>query len=161
MKWLREHFEKYQQLRPWSFCWRISLEGTAMSLLIAGLLFPFAEERAITNLDIGAAFVILVLVAPVLETLLLQGLPVYVARKCRATAKTRIIAATAVFSALHFPEGFAAGMSAGLVGGFYFAFTYVHWRRTGRWVAYWTTMVSHAIHNGIAFVLLAIFGAWT
>jgi hypothetical protein len=59
-----------------------------------------------------------------------------------------------LFAAAHFTEGLAVGVGAGLVGGFYFAFTYVHRRERSRWTALWTTAVCHGIHNAIAILLL-------
>ena len=64
----------------------------------------------------------------------------------------------AIFAGLHFLDGVAAGICAGMAGGFYFAFTFAHWREKSRWTAFWVTAVSHAFNNFVAFVLLAIGG---
>jgi len=93
-----------------------------------------------------------------LETLLMQALPIFIARKINASIKAQIITGTVVFSVFHLTEGFGAFISAGIIGGFYFSFTYAHWRTKSRWQAFWVTAGSHAIHNTIAFILILIFG---
>ena len=102
-----------------------------------------------------------VVIAPILETLLFQALPVWIARLFGAGFATQVVVSVIPFCVVHALEGIATGLAAGLVGGFYFAFTYVHWRARSRWTAFWTTALSHAIHNGIAFVLLLASGELT
>jgi hypothetical protein len=160
MNWLKEHFERYRQRSPWDFCWRIAVEGTVLSLVAAAILaFIIGEpEREFLQWPMGVIFLVVVLIAPPLETLLLQALPVFVARKLKASFRVQVIVSTVIFTACHIPEGFITTISAGLVGGFYFAFTYVHWRQKTRWTAFWVTALSHTIHNGIAVGLLAMLG---
>jgi hypothetical protein len=95
-----------------------------------------------------------VVIAPTVETLLFQALPIAVMRLFKAGFRWQVFAATTLFAAVHFTEGVAVGAGAGLVGGFYFSFTYAHWRGRSRWTALWTTTLCHAIHNAIAILLL-------
>ncbi|HUT30212.1 MAG TPA: CPBP family glutamic-type intramembrane protease [Sedimentisphaerales bacterium] len=160
MNWLKEHFERYKQRSPWDFCWRIAVEGTVLGLLAAAILTLIIgeAEREFLQLPMGAIFLVGVLIAPPLETLLLQALPVFVARKLKASFRVQVIVSTVIFAACHIMEGFTTAISAGLVGGFYFGFTYVHWRQKSRWTGFWVTALSHAIHNGIGVGLLAVLG---
>jgi hypothetical protein len=99
-----------------------------------------------------------VVVAPVLETLVFQAFPVWIARLCKARFSVQIVLSVVAFTIVHAVEGVQAGIAAGLAGGFYFAFTYVHWRERSRWQAFWVTAVSHAIHNAILIPLAFAFG---
>jgi len=99
-----------------------------------------------------------VVVAPVLETLLLQALPVWIARLCKSGSSGQVIVSVVPFTISHAIEGIGTGIAAGLLGGFYFAFTYVHWRERSRWQAFWVTAVSHAIYNAIAISLMFALG---
>jgi len=161
MKWLRRHFERYRQRSAWDFCWRIAVEGTLLSLLSSVLLISIfgGEDREFADWGIGELFLIVVLIAPAIETMLLQALPIFVVRKFGGSFRVQIIISTVIFAACHFPEGAAVGISAGVIGGFYFGFTYAHWREKSRWASFWVTATSHAIHNGIAVGLLVLFGA--
>jgi hypothetical protein len=47
----------------------------------------------------------------------------------------------------HFGAASVTGLSAGLVGGFYFAFTYTAWRRQSALRAYAMTTAHHALYN--------------
>lgn len=96
--------------------------------------------------------------APPIETLLFQALPVFLARKCGASLRVQIIASVIPFALVHALEGVATGVAAGLLGGFYFAFTYAHWREKSRWTAFWTTWAVHTIQNGILVTLMLAAG---
>ena len=157
---LIRHFQRYRQRKPWAFCWRIAVEGLIVSLLCAlvlALLFP-ALGREFPDWSAGTIFLIIVVLAPVYETLLFQALPIYIAGRFKARFAFQIIASMAVFAGLHFLEGILAGIAAGLVGGFYFAFTFAHWHQKSRWTAFWVTVVSHAFNNATAFTLLSLTG---
>lgn len=154
-QWIKNHFQRYLQRQPWDFCWRIGVESTIVSIAVAILLGLFGvSDRVFPDVSMGVIFLSIVFVAPVLETLLMQALPIFVARKFQASFKTQVICATVVFALFHVLEGFAAFLAAGIVGGFYFSFAYAHWRTKGRWLAFWVTAGGHAIHNAIAFVLI-------
>jgi hypothetical protein len=159
MNWLRKHFERYRQRSPWDFCWRIALESTLISLLAAATLaLIFGQPDRFPDLPMSAIFLIALLIAPPVETLLLQALPIFVARKLKASLRAQVIVSTVIFAAAHLTEGFITVISAGAVGGFYFAFTYAHWRQESRWTSFWVTALSHAIHNAIAVGLVAVMG---
>jgi len=160
MNWLIKHFERYKQRSPWDFCWRIAVEGTVLSLLAATVLALIlgGPQREFLEWPMWVIFLVTVLIGPPVETLLLQALPVFVARKLKASFRVQVIVSLVVFTACHIPEGFITTISAGMVGGSYFAFTYVHWRQKSRWTAFWVTALSHTMHNGIAVGLLAVLG---
>ena len=103
--------------------------------------------------DAAALVFVGVIAAPLLETLALQALPVFIARLCKARLSYQILASLIPFTILHAVEGILVGLCAGLIGGFYFAFTYVHWREHSRWKAFWVTALSHAIHNALALTI--------
>jgi len=44
----------------------------------------------------------------------------------------------------------ANGFAAGIVGGFYFAFTCTRWRRESLGRAFWMTTGQHFLHNAFA-----------
>ena len=157
--WIVRHFERYRKRRPWSFCWHISIEGFAASFLVAGVLF-FLLDLPELDLEMTAIeFLLLaVILAPVVETLIFQALPICIARMCHASFAAQVVISMLLFSLPHFAEQADFGISAGLVGGFYFAFTYAHWRQKSRWTALWITIVSHSFNNGLAFILLLMLG---
>ena len=158
MQYIKKHFFKYFQKRPWNFCWKIGVESTVVSTIAGILLFMLGTpERVLPNWSMWTMFFVIVILAPVLETLLMQALPIFIARKANASFKTQVIIGTIVFSIMHLKEGWGTFISAGIVGGFYFSFAYAYWRRKTRWQAFWVTAGSHAIHNAIAFILILFF----
>lgn len=160
MNRLIRHFQRYRQRSPWAFCWRIALEGLAVSLLCAlalSQLFPDLH-REFPDWSTAKIFLIIVVLAPLYETLLLQALPIFIARKLKAPFALQVLSSMLLFAPLHFLDGIAAGICAGMIGGFYFAFTFAHWREKSRWTAFWVTALSHAIHNTVAFIILVLSG---
>jgi len=159
MQFIKRHFERYYQRNAWDFCWRIGVESTVASFVVAILLSVLgAPERELPDWSTGTMFVFIVILAPVFETLIMQALPIYIARKLHASFRTQVIAATTVFTLCHLAEGIAAIIAAGIIGGFYFSFAYAHWRKQSRWQAFWVTGAAHAIHNSIAFAFMLIAG---
>lgn len=160
LNWLRAHFQKHRKRKPWSFCWRVAIEGLVVSLIVVAALsiFIVEPEREFLNWPIHHTLVTIVLLAPIFETLLLQALPVALARWTKAGFKVQMLASLIPFTLAHLPEGVAVGIGAGLIGGFYLAFNYVHWREKSMWTALWTTTIAHAIRNGVPGLLLLL--AW-
>jgi len=160
MMWLKKHFENYLKRSPWAFCWRIGIESMVVSFPLAILLVLIfgPGKRLSLDLPIAAAFLLLLVIAPPLETLVFQAFPIFIVRSLKGSFRIQIIASAILFSAAHFPEGIATGISAGLIGGLYFGFAYAHWRTKSRWHPFWITTVCHIIHNGIAFILLVASG---
>lgn len=163
MNWLRRHAQRYRGRGPWSFAWRIGVESTLVSLAVSAALTLVFEDpaRELLDLPFMVAFVAIMLVAPPLETLLLQALPIFVVRRLKGSFRTQVLVSTILFSAMHFPEGIVTGVAAGVIGGLYFASAYAFWRTRSRWSAFWVTTVAHAVHNGIALALLVLFGNWS
>ena len=150
--WLRRHFRRHERRSLGDYLWRVTLEAFLIAITVAILLSLLGvEDREIG--DPGSFVVLAILVAPWLETLLLQMLPVGLARLCGAGRSVQLILSMIVFAALHFMVGLGTGLAAGVVGGFYLAFTYTHWRRHSRTRAFWMTTAQHMIHNTVAVML--------
>jgi Type II CAAX prenyl endopeptidase Rce1-like len=158
MTWITFHFQRYRKLTPWAFCWRIAIEGTLVALIaciIIGFLGLGGREVKMK----ASGFLFLgVLLAPVWETLIFQAFPIWIARRCNARFSVQILASVVPFFIAHALKGVTTGLAAGLLTGFYLAFTYAHWREQTRWTAFWTTAGSHAIHNGIVIPLAIALG---
>ena len=156
--YVRKHFREYFRRTPWNFCWRIGVESTIISFILGVLLYAVGTpERILPKMSLMELFFILVIFAPVFETLIMQALPLFIARKANASFKLQVLIGTIVFSAFHIMEGAGAFISAGIVCGFYFSFAYTFWQRKNHWQAFWITACSHAIHNAIAFILIIFF----
>ena len=154
---IKAHFETYRHLPKWPFLWRITLEGLILSLLAAvvlKLVFHVPPRPPLPEHGIWLLLSVVV-VAPFVETLLCQTIPVAVARLVGLGFWRQVIVSTAVFAGMHFlAAGIGSGIAAGVVGGFYIAFTYVRWREVSFRSALWMTSGSHALHNLFAMTLI-------
>lgn len=153
--WLRQHFANYRQRKPWDFCRRIGVESFLVSLVIAILLDILGSPPRDIKIDVVVFVFLGIVIAPIIETLVLQALPIWIARLCKLSFTTQVCISATLFALMHIPEGIATFISAGIIGGFYFAFAYAHWREKGRWVAFWVTAGAHAIHNFPIILMLA------
>lgn len=158
MNWLKAHFQKHRRRKPWDFCWKVAIEGVIVSIIPAVILVSFVNqpERGFMNEPLGKMLLLILVLAPVLETLLFQALPIGVARLFKAGFKMQVLVSTIPFAAAHLFEGITVGICAGLIGGFYLAFTYAHWVEKSVWTAMWTTTVAHFIRNGLVAVAFVV-----
>jgi hypothetical protein len=144
------HFDAHRRRNKVQFFWRVTLEGLLVPSAILIAIQAFFDLRSAGPLGafnsmpmlIGAVFL-----ASFCETILLQVLPVIVARHFGAAGWVQILAATVLFAASKFPFGIETGILTGLIGGFYLAFTYVHWERESFNSALLMTIGAHAAHN--------------
>lgn len=126
------HFAAYRKRRKWPFFWLVTFEGLVVSLIAAIVTDAVWEEPGgrshLQSLPATKLFAFACFWAPLFETIFLQSIPVMIARRLRASFWTQVTASAVPFAAMHFVEGIGVGVAAGVVGGFYLGFTYVHWR---------------------------------
>ena len=164
-QFFRHHLLWYKTLRPIPFLLAITLEGLVASILVAWILRHLHPATGNARPDLAGppadVFFAICLSAPIVETLLYQFLPIVLLRICRARGWVQMAISTALFTWAHTGIGPDIAISAGLVGGFYFAFTFAHWRTArGLVMAPALTAGSHALHNFILFVLLFFSGGF-
>lgn len=87
-----------------------------------------------------------VLMAPLIETALLQALPIYISRKFTAN-RTRIVTISAVLFALTHVYSVWYVLAA-FPSGLLFAHSYLKFMDQG--LGYWATFWAHLIHNSVA-----------
>ena len=152
-----EHFRRYLILPPLTFSWQITVENLIISLAVTGIIYLLWEPTPRTNLQNITASTYLwsiIIFGPIIETLLLQALPVFLARLLGLKFYGQLLFSIIPFAALHFTRSLSAGIGAGIIGGFYSAFTYVHWQSKSTWTAFWVTAFSHALYNLALFAML-------
>jgi hypothetical protein len=147
---LSRHFKRYLTLPPLTFCWQITVENLIVSMSITGLIIFIFQPQARTNLaNISASqFLWLVIIlSPIIETLFFQMIPVELLRRNGVNFYGQIFFTMVPFAILHFTRSIGTGIGAGIIGGFYSSFAYVHWRQKSLWTAFWVTALSHGLYN--------------
>lgn len=107
------------------------------------------QEPVLTRVDITTA----VLIAPIIETILGQMLPIELLRT-RTTKKSILIGTSAfLFMIMHYPvlEFFPSAGAVGIV----FAYAWVQQREISVRTAFWGVTLSHALHNAIVAAMSA------
>ncbi len=153
------HFAAHRQRGRWSFFWRTSLESLVATFaiaLFASIFVDLGERTALHRLSAWQLIVFGCVGAPLVETVLLQTLPVALMRAWGQRFWIQVVASAGLFAAPHFGESLGTGLGTGLAGGFYFAFTYVHWREKSLSHAFWMTAGSHAARNALAVAALLL-----
>ncbi len=134
------------------FIFRILVQQFAVKVAVAvpvGFLIPDNAPQAHADL-LGnplLALIVLCLVAPPFETLLLQAAPIEILRALRRSRRLQFLFGAAPFAALHFLQGTASGIGAGIVGGAFFSYTYLECRSRSWWTSLWVTTATHSLHN--------------
>ena len=145
-------FKKCISLRQ--FIFRIMVQHFAVKLItgiiigiVIGLLAPQAGEPKIVIKKPLLTIIILIFVSPVVETLLLQTLPIELTRRFNRSIFTQFCAGMIPFALLHFLAGIMAGIAAGVVGGVFFSYAYLECRADSWQKATVVTCINHFIHN--------------
>lgn len=101
------------------------------------------QEPVLTGTDIFTS----VILAPILETVLGQFLPIELLR--RVTRQPVILIGTSAlfFMAMHYPviEFFPSAFAVGIV----FGYAWLHQRKISLRAAFWSVALSHALHNAL------------
>lgn len=159
MNFLKNHFQNYQKLSPFRFCLLITFESVLLSFIFGSVieLLSGVPIRSFVSLPVERLFILLVILAPLIETLMFQTIPISIIKWFKLSFSFQIIISFLLFSIAHFLVGWQVGISAGIIAGFYLAFTYAHWINKSHLTAFWTTALSHSIRNFISFILIIIF----
>ena len=110
---LKAHFGAHRQRSKWSFFWRVSLESFLLSMGLAAaldLLFEIPDRGDLGKVGMRQLFAIVVM-GPLLETALLQSLPVMLVRSLGGGFQGQFLAAWIPFALLHF---YTAGVGTGI-----------------------------------------------
>lgn len=99
-------------------------------------------------------FVLLVIFAPLLETFLLQQLPIAVGNKLGMPRVVQFLMGSMPFAAVHFNTGVVSGLAAGVVGGVVLSLAYLTFYPESKGKAFLMTAAVHALHNLFAAVML-------
>lgn len=149
------HFAAHRRRSSWSFFWRVTLEGFVLTIAIAiaaDTFFTVEDTQELDSLSTTELFVLVCLAVPIYETLL-QIIPGELVRVWRPRFWIQVLVVTVPFAAIHFTNDFWSGICAGVIGGFYLAFIYVHYREKSMVLAASLTVASHAFGNTFAITL--------
>lgn len=127
---------------------------TMSALLFFSLMYSITGQNIMEEMDepvLGIALVIsAVFVAPLVETVVGQMLPVFFTGLVTKNIYIQVLVSTLFFTALHpFPA-----YGALLPVAFIFAWTYVIKQKKSVWHAYGVTALMHGLHNAIALIFI-------
>jgi hypothetical protein len=158
MRFVEAHFRNLQTASPWKFFFWVFGESFVLSITAAYLASLVLPHGPRTDLPHGSAIKVILLLAivgPVLETLIFQWAPIQLLCRFRVSTTFQILASIAFFAGAHyFSAGIPTGIAAGLVLGFYLAFSFVTWRKISATAAFGMTAAIHAAHNLVPAVVL-------
>ncbi len=137
----------------YNYALRLALLPVALALGVGGARDVLGEVHARTGLP--ALALLAVIVAPVLETLAGQVLPVYAVSRFTRSKVAQIAAATALFAALHVGYGAAYALLL-LPTALLLAIAYRRWLDASFGHAFCVTVAIHALVNGIAVAFQAL-----
>src|SRR5829696_2879764 len=112
------------------FIRRMLVQQFLVKVMVAvplGLLVPHTVgvQSDFIRTDPGFALIAVLIVAPVLETLFLQVATIEPLRWFGRSRGLQFLAGAVPFAALHFLDGVTAGVAGGVIGGVFFAHTYL------------------------------------
>ena len=144
-----------------SFAMKIAVLVPAVLIIIIGSMFVdiptdfLSSEKTSWDMSIGL-LIFATLIAPPIETLFCQLLPIEIVQYFTSRLAWPIIISSILFGLLH--GGYAQKFSSFSIG-LVLAWVYVIKRTEPGGKAFWLTVVVHALHNFIAFSLKAFIQA--
>jgi hypothetical protein len=160
-RWIREHFARLTKKGKWSFLWRTWLEAVLVAYIVgiaAQAVFPAGPRSDLTKMSLFGLLGLVLVVGPLWETLVFQCLPLEFTTALRVRRTLRIAFSVVPFALLHRFAGIPTVVAAGIVGGFYFAFTYERWRKESLIVAVGMTFLLHSSFNLVGVLGLLLLG---
>lgn len=145
------YFDKKKKNGIVRYCLLFSFIQIIFSLLLA-LVFIVVDE---SEDPVKHTFFFAVIIAPILETILLQALPFIVCRKLGLRRWLTFIMMSVPFALLHHHSGYLSVINA-FLGGVIFSATFIVWEKKTYYHALLVTMVIHSLHN-LFFVLIKYF----
>jgi hypothetical protein len=144
------HFSRLAKRGKWSFLWRTWLEAVLLAYVVANAVqavFPAGPRSDLAQMTLLGMLGFVLVVGPFFETLAFQCLSLELTTALRVRRIIRFISSIVPFALLHSSAGLPTVVAAGIVGGFYFAFTYERWRRESLIVAVVMTFLLHSSFN--------------
>lgn len=139
------------------FVFAVSSSALALSSTLDYCLrhLGVADEGRQELLQHGVAFLFLItiVIGPMVETLLLQHIPILCARRFGLPALAQFAVSSVPFAVLHFDAG-AGGVAAGIAGGIAYGLAYLALVPKGRARAYWMTTAIHGLYNVVPSIML-------
>jgi len=144
------HFARLEACGKWPFFWRAWLGSTATAFLVgnaAQLVFPAAPRSDLASLSLVQLIALVALIGPLFETLAFQCFPSEVTSRLGFRRSIRLAVSIVPFALMHHFAGVPTVVAAGIVGGFYFAFTYERWRKESIFAGVMMTFLLHSSYN--------------
>lgn len=145
------------QRSEWLFVVGVASSALALSATLDYFLrhIGVADDGRQELLQHGVAFLFFmtIVIGPLVETLLLQHIPILCARKFGMPSLVQFAVGSLPFAALHFDAG-AGGVAAGISGGIAYGLVYLALLPKGRAKAYWMTAAIHGLYNVVPSIML-------
>ena len=166
---IREHFQRVLGLSVPAMIAIFAVYTTLVDMALVFMLeaLPFysiADDPAAKAIDpramiadkgVWITFIAAIFLAPLLETLMNQWFPIWLAMKVTHRPVVVVWFSTVLFGVFHLHAG-VYGFMATVGAGFFLAVAFLHARQFGRKRAYWTTAAIHAGVNSIALTVALI-----
>jgi hypothetical protein len=147
---IRGHVRRRNQKEKWGFLWRTWLEAIALAYLVgnlAQLIAPAGARSDLAKMAPWELIAMVLVIGPFFETLVFQCLTFEFTTSLPVRRWIRFAFSIIPFALAHRFAGFPTVISAGLVGGSYFAFTYERWRKESLFIAVVMTFLLHSSFN--------------
>lgn len=113
------------------------------------------ETPALLTRNVAVLLFMTVLFAPLFETLLLQQLPICLAKRLGLSRGAQFLAGSVPFAVVHFDAGLVSGLAAGVMGGVFLGLAYVTFLQQSKSKAFVITASIHSLHNLLPAIVIA------
>jgi len=134
------------------FAVSLSLPLAAGLATIANHFWP-SQRRDLDTFNSFGLIAVGVFIGPLLEASIFQLLVGAAIRRFIQRIDLRLLLITIPFALIHFPQGAATGLGAGVAGGLVFGFMFIAWQDVSTSKAFLAALLPHVLHNALAISL--------
>ena len=135
---------------------------TIYNLILIQLAIPFffiakflGIHKEYSHIDPRMKFISAIIIAPFLETLFFQMVPILIMRRFFKTTRIILIVSATIFAIAHCTVDISRFFPA-FISGILLAFTFLHWLKLSIGKAYWITFAVHLLFNIVLVIPLLI-----
>jgi hypothetical protein len=154
---LKSHYCQYFYKKPLQIICQFLFENVFLAFIIGYIIiffFPKYNKDPFSDISIYLLIISAVIIAPFVETLLFQTIPISFAIKYKRSLIIQLLSSILPFSIIHILQYGLIGLVSGVIGGYYLSLSYVIWRKQNNRYAFFLTVLTHSIYN---LIILAIY----
>jgi uncharacterized protein len=153
------HYYQFYHKEPMQIILHFLFENVLVALSLGYCIlffFPKYSKSPFQDIPILILIINAIIVAPFIETLVFQVIPVSITIKNKKSVVIQLLSSMCPFSIVHLVQYGLIGLVSGVIGGYYLSLSYIIWRKRNNKYAFLLTTLTHSLYNLIILIIYLI-----